>query len=94
MSTAREQQTIDIQRQFMTEIIVDIITAGILNIEILIPFGHRMILRNMGNHIDAISYLTRLIHSAESVLTYLWPHGRNAVQVPSFRKEDPVHRLR
>ena len=84
MSTAREKQAIDIQSQLMTEIVVDIISVGILNIKILIPLGHRVNLRDMGNSVDTFCYLAGMVYQDESVFTYLRPLCSNAMQIASF----------
>jgi hypothetical protein len=75
----------------MTEIVVDIVPVGILHIEVLIPLGHRMDLRYMGNHVDTFCYLTGLVYQDKSVIVYLWPFRRNAMQIPSLRKELTTH---
>ena len=46
----------------MTEIVVDIISVGILNIEILITLGYWMNLRYMGNSVKTFYYLTGLVY--------------------------------
>ena len=75
----------------MTEIVVDIIPVGILNKEILIPLGHWMQLRDMGNHMKAISHFTGLFYQDKSVIAYLWPLRSNAMQIPTFGKELTAH---
>ena len=68
----------------MTEIVVDIVPVGILHIEILIPLGHRMNLRYMGNRMDTIIHFTGMVYHDESVIVYLRPLRSNAMQIPSF----------
>ena len=60
MSAAREQETISIQSKFVTEIILYIFTIGILHEKVPISLGHRMILRDMGNHMDAPSSISQV----------------------------------
>ena len=52
----------------MAEIVMDIISVGILNIKILITLGHWMNLRYMGNSVKTFCYLTGLVYQDESVL--------------------------
>ena len=47
MSATRKQQTIGIERQLMTEIIMHKVAVGILHVEVLITFGHGMNLRDV-----------------------------------------------
>ena len=77
----------------MTEIVMDIIPIGILHIKILIPFGHRMNLRDMGNRMDAVNYFAGLVHQDESVIAYLRPLRSNAMQIPLFGKELTSHSI-
>ena len=44
-----------------------------LNEKVLIPLGHWMILRDMGNHMDIFFYLTGLVYQDKSVFVYLRP---------------------
>ena len=46
----------------MTEIVMDIISIGILNIKFLITPGHWMNLRYMGNSVKTFCYLTGLVY--------------------------------
>ena len=75
----------------MTEIVMDIIAVGILHIEILIPLGHRMNLRDMGNHMEIFCHFTGLVYQDESVFVYLRPLRSNAMQIPPFGKEMSAH---
>ena len=71
----------------MTEIVVDIISVGILHIEVLITLGHWIIcLRNMGNHMDSSCYLAGLVYQDEPIV-YLRPFRSNTMQISPFRKE-------
>ena len=63
----------------MTEIVVDIISVGILNIKILIPLGHRVNLRDMGNNMENFCYLTGLVYQKESGIVYLRPLRSNTM---------------
>ena len=94
MSAAREQETISIESKFVTEIILYIFTIGILHEKVLISLGHRMILRDMGNHMDAIIYLAGLAYHNEPVIVYLWPLRSNAMQISSFGVELSAHCIR
>ena len=87
MGTACQQQAIDIESQLMTEIVVDIIPSGVLHIEILISFGHRMILRDMGYNVKAICHLLCMIYQDAPLSYPFGPLGRDAVQVTSFGEE-------
>ena len=78
----------------MTEIVMDIISVGILHIEILISLGHRMILRYMGNYMDTICHLAGMICQNESVIVYIRPFRSDAMQITSFRKERTTHSIR
>ena len=40
----------------MPEIIVDIVSCGVLHIEILISFGHRICLLDMSYYMDILCY--------------------------------------
>ena len=75
----------------MAKIVVDIISISILHIEILIPLGHRVNLRDMGNSMDTFCYLTGLVYQDKSVFVYLWPLSGNAMQIPSLGKEMTAH---
>ena len=75
----------------MAEIVMDIISIGILNIKILITLGHWMNLRYMGNSVKTFCYLTGLVYQDESVFVYLGPLRSNTMQIPSFRKEFSAH---
>ena len=46
-----------------------------------------MILRDMGHHMDAVSYFAGLVYQDESVIVDLRPLRSNAVQIPPFGKE-------
>ena len=73
------------------EIVVDIISIDILHIEVLISFGHWMIMRDMGNYMDIFFYLTGLVYQDKSVFVYLRPLRGNAMQITSFGKEMTAH---
>ena len=75
----------------MTEIVVEISPLGILHIEVLITFWHRMNLRDMGNYMDTFCHLAGLVYQDKSVIVYFWPLRSNAVQIPSFGKELTAH---
>ncbi len=68
----------------MTEIVVDIIPVDILNIEILIPLGHRINLGDMGNHVETFCDFAGLVYQNKSVIVYLRPLRSDAVQISSF----------
>ena len=78
----------------MAEIVVDIISVGILHIEILITLGHRMNLRNMGNHMETFCNLAGLVYQDKPVIVYLRPLRSNAMQIPPLGKELPIHGIR
>ena len=71
----------------MTEVVVDKISNSILHIKVLISLGHRMALRDMSNHMDAISHLTGLVYQDESIIVHLRPLRGNAMQIPTFGNE-------
>ena len=77
----------------MTEIVMDIISIDILNIEVLIPLGHWMILRDMGNHMDIFFYLTGLVYQDKSVFVYLRPLCCNAMQISPFGIKLTAYRI-
>ena len=54
VSTASKQQAVGIEGQFMTEIVRDIRSFGILGKEVLIALRHRMHLWDAGNDIQVI----------------------------------------
>ena len=97
MSTARKQESAYIKSQLMTEIVGDVISVGILHIEILISLGHRVYLRqptlppglpkNMGYRIDAVGYFTGMLYQDESWVAYLRPLSSNAMQMTSLGEE-------
>ena len=70
----------------MTEIVVDIVPVGILDIEMLIALGHWMNLRHMGNHMDAVCHFTGLVYQDKSVFVYRRPLRGNAMQITSLGK--------
>ena len=65
-----------------------------LNEKVLIPLGHRIILMDIGNHMDAIIYLTGLVNQDKSFIVYLRPFRSDAMQIPSFGKELAAYRIR
>ena len=97
MSTARKQESAYIKSQLMTEIVGDVISVGILHVEIPISPGHRVNLRqpalppglpkNMGYRIDAVGYFTGMLYQDESWVAYLRPLRSNAMQMTSFGEE-------
>ncbi len=48
-------------------------------------------MKDMGNHMDAVSHFAGLVYQDESVIVYLWPLRSNAMQIPSFGKEPTAH---
>ena len=87
MGTACKQQAIDIESQFVTEIVVDIIASAVLHIEILISFGHWIVLRNMGYYVDVFCYCAGLVYQDKSAIVNLWPLRSNSMEIPSLGKE-------
>ncbi len=75
----------------MTEIVVDVLTISILHIEILISLGHRMNLRDMGNHMETFCDFTGMIYQNKSLIVYLRPLRSNTMQISSFGKELSAH---
>lgn len=75
----------------MTEIVVDIISSGVLYIEILISFRHRMVLKDMSYHMDVLCYCAGLVYHDESVIVLPWPFRNNTMEIPSLGKELTTH---
>ena len=90
---ARKQQTIDIQSQFVTEIVVDKNAIGVLHIEILISFGHRMVLRDTSYYMDVLCYCAGPVYQDESVSVNHWPLRSNTMEIPSLGKELTTHSI-
>lgn len=94
MRTARKQQTIDVQSQFVSKIIVYIVTIRVLHKQMLIPFGHWMFLWDMSDNMKTIGNLTGLINHHEPLFIPLWPPRSDAMKIPSLGKELATHRIR
>ena len=93
MCTARKQQNIDVQSQFVSKIIVYVVTLRILHKQMLIPFGHRMFLWNMSDNMKTIRNLTGLINHLEPLFISLWPLRSDAMKISSLGKELATHRI-
>ena len=59
--------------------IMHIFAIGILHEKVLISLGHRMILRDLGNHMDAFCYLTSLFNLQKPLFIDFWPLRSNAM---------------
>ena len=77
----------------MMEIVVDIISCGVLHIEILISFGHRMALRDMSYYMDILCYRAGLIYQDESALINLWPLRSNTMEISSLGIKLTTHSI-
>ena len=91
MCTARKEQTVSIQSQFMTEIVMDVIAVGVLYIEILISLRHRMCLMDMSYGMDALCYRAGLVYHDKSVIIDLWPLRGYTMQISSLGEELTAH---
>ena len=74
----------------MAEIIMHIFAIGILHEKVLISLGHRMILRDMGNHMDAFCYLTSLFNLQKPLFIDFWHSVVMLCRFPRLEKNSPL----
>ena len=84
VSTSREQQTICIQSQLVSEIILNVLSLPILDEKMPVSFRHRMNLRYVCYDIDVIANASAMLNRQQSLSGNLWPSSCYAMQMPSF----------
>ena len=75
----------------MPEIVQDVFTIWIQDIEVPIAFGHGMLMRYVRYRIESIGYFSTLIDSLKTLTGNLGPLCRDAMQGQAFREKLSAH---
>ena len=80
MGATREKQAIGVKSQFMPEIIMHTLAKMVFHKEVSVAFRHWVDLRNIRYHEESISDFSALVDGQQSLLGYLGPLCRDAMQ--------------
>ena len=83
MSATGKQESVHVQSQFVSEIILNVLPLCILDKEMLITFGHRMNLRDVSYYINIVCNASAMLNRQQSLFGNLRPSRCNAVKMPS-----------
>ena len=83
VGAAREQQTVCIQRQFVTEVIPHTAAVGFLCEEVPVALRHRVDLGYVCHDVDVVADASAVFHRQQSLRWHLRPRCRDAVQALS-----------
>ena len=75
----------------MAEIVINVLPFCVLNEKVLVPFRHRVNMRDMCDDMQVVIYLATLADKHKSFFGNLRPFGSDAMQVFPFRIEFSLH---
>ena len=84
MGAAREKQAFGVKSQLVAEVVVDVSVGDFLHKQVLVALGHRVLLGNVGDDVEAIGDLAGVVDHQKTVSFLRGPLRGDTVEIAAL----------
>ena len=84
MGATREKQAFGVKSQLVAEVVVDVSVGGLLHKQVLVALGHRVLLGDVGDDVEAIGDLAGVVDHQKTVSFLRGPLCGDTVEIAAL----------